>query len=71
MAAFLIRRFDVFENEDPTSGTEFPFIAVLQSDAVYQTTSVIVAPPVERPAMITSECTSPCSRFEVADWHSS
>ena len=59
MAAFLIRQFDVFENEDPRSGTEFPFIAVLQSDAVYQTTSVIVAPLVERPTTITSERTQP------------
>lgn len=59
MASFLIRQFDVFENEDPASATEFPFLAVLQSDAVYQTTSVIVAPFVERPTTITSERTQP------------
>ena len=44
MANILIRQFDVFANPHPERSDEFPFIVVLQSDWVSDTSSVIVAP---------------------------
>ncbi len=47
MAHVLIRQFDVFGNPSLSSAAAFPFVVVLQSNWVAETSSVIVAPLVE------------------------
>jgi toxin CcdB len=44
VADILIRQFDIFANPHPERSGEFPFVLVLQSDWVADTSSVIVAP---------------------------
>jgi toxin CcdB len=44
VANLLIHQFDVFANPHPERSGEFPFVLVLQSDWVSNTSSVIVAP---------------------------
>lgn len=44
MASLLIRQFDVFANPTRRTAQAFPFLVVLQSDWVSDTSSVIVAP---------------------------
>ena len=44
MANILIRQFDVFANPHPERSGELPFVLVLQSDWLSDTSSVIVAP---------------------------
>lgn len=47
MAQVLIRQFDVFRNPSSRSALAYPFVVVLQSDWIADTSSVIVAPLVE------------------------
>ena len=62
----MIRQFDVFANPHPERSGELPFVLVLQSDWVSDTSSVIVAPLVasdrERQARL-------YPRFEVEGLH--
>ena len=44
MAPVLIRQFDVFANPSRQTAQAFPFLLVLQTDWVRETSSVIVAP---------------------------
>jgi toxin CcdB len=44
MAPVLIRQFDVFANPSKRTAAVFPFLVVLQSNWVSETSSVIVAP---------------------------
>ena len=44
MASILIRQFDVFANPSGRSAQTFPYLVVLQSDWVTESSTVIVAP---------------------------
>ena len=47
MAHVLTRQFDICANPSPRRSKEFPFLVVLQSDWIADTSSVVVAPLVE------------------------
>jgi hypothetical protein len=44
MADVLMRQCDVFSNPSERASPNVPFILVLQSDLIFQTTTVVVAP---------------------------
>jgi toxin CcdB len=60
VADVLIRQFDVYRNPNTRRSKEFPFVVVLQSDWVSETSSVIVAPLIateaNRPARLHPAC---------------
>ena len=47
MADVLIRQCDVFSNPSQRPSSHVPFIVVLQSDLIFHTTTVVVAPLVK------------------------
>ena len=66
MAAVLIRQFDVFRNPAATRSL-FPFVVVLQSDAIHQTRSVVVAPMIPESSVSESRLT-PTFEIEGRNW---
>lgn len=43
-----MQQFDVFRNPDPAGAEAYPYVVILQSDTISETSSVIVAPLVPR-----------------------